>query len=83
LPDGETRCGGCSPEISSTQAEALRIGVVQEIVAASDLLERATAIASRIAEQAPLGVRATLASANADEGIKSFVERRAGVFKAK
>jgi enoyl-CoA hydratase len=43
--------------------EALRIGLVQEVVAAEALLERAIAIATTIAAQAPLGVRATLTSA--------------------
>ena len=44
-------------------AEARRIGLVQEVVPAAELLEKATAIATRVAAQAPLGVRATLASA--------------------
>ncbi|HEX3344518.1 MAG TPA: crotonase/enoyl-CoA hydratase family protein [Polyangiaceae bacterium] len=44
-------------------AEALRIGLVQEALARELLLDRATAIAETIARQAPLGVRATLASA--------------------
>jgi enoyl-CoA hydratase/carnithine racemase len=44
-------------------AEALRIGLVQEVVPREALLDRAVAIANRIASQAPLGVRATLASA--------------------
>lgn len=48
-------------------AEALRIGLVQEVVAANVLLERAVAIATTIAAQAPLGVRATLASARKAE----------------
>jgi enoyl-CoA hydratase/carnithine racemase len=43
--------------------EALRVGLVQEVVAPGEQLERAVAIAERIAEQAPLGVAATLASA--------------------
>jgi enoyl-CoA hydratase/carnithine racemase len=43
--------------------EALRIGLVQEVVAREALLDRAIAVAERIAAQAPLGVRATLASA--------------------
>ncbi|HEU4533104.1 MAG TPA: crotonase/enoyl-CoA hydratase family protein, partial [Polyangiaceae bacterium] len=46
-------------------AEALRIGLVQEVAPAPELLGRARAIADRIAAQAPLGVRATLASAAA------------------
>ena len=48
-------------------AEALRIGLVQEVVAADALLARAVAIAETIAAQAPLGVRATLASARLAE----------------
>ena len=44
-------------------AEALRIGLVQEVVPAAELLDRATALAGRVAAQAPLGVLATLASA--------------------
>ena len=43
--------------------EALRIGLIQEITAPGRQLERALEIAERIAEQAPLGVRATLKSA--------------------
>jgi enoyl-CoA hydratase/carnithine racemase len=48
-------------------AEALRIGLVQEVVAAEALRARAVAIAETIAAQAPLGVRATLASARLAE----------------
>lgn len=44
-------------------AEALRIGFVQEVVEPAKLLGRAVALAEEIAAQAPLGVRATLASA--------------------
>jgi enoyl-CoA hydratase len=44
-------------------AEALRIGLVQEVVAREKLFDRAVAIAEKIAAQAPLGVQATLASA--------------------
>lgn len=43
-------------------AEALRIGLVQEVAPAAEVLDRATAIATRVAAQAPLGVRGTLAS---------------------
>jgi enoyl-CoA hydratase/carnithine racemase len=46
-------------------AEALRIGLVQEVVPAGAQLDRAREIAGLIAEQAPLGVRATLANARA------------------
>jgi enoyl-CoA hydratase len=43
--------------------EALRIGLVQEVVPAGRQLDRAVELAQTIAAQAPLGVRATLASA--------------------
>jgi enoyl-CoA hydratase len=46
-------------------AEALRIGLVQEVVPAGAHLQRATDLAHLIARQAPLGVQATLASARA------------------
>ena len=42
--------------------EALRIGLVQEIVPADQLRERALHIARTIAKQAPLGVQATIRS---------------------
>ncbi len=44
-------------------AEALRIGLVQEVVEPGQQLTRAEELAQTIAEQAPFGVRATLASA--------------------
>ena len=50
--------------------EALRLGLVQEVVAPGQQLGRAIELGERIAAQAPLGVRATLASArlaSADE----------------
>ncbi len=43
--------------------EALRIGLVQEVVPAGQQLQRATDLAQLIARQAPLGVQGTLASA--------------------
>ena len=46
-------------------AEAHRMGLVQEVVPHGQQLERAIALAERIAEQAPLGVFATLASSRA------------------
>jgi enoyl-CoA hydratase len=90
-------------------AEALRIGLVQEIVPHGKHVERARAIAKVIAEQAPLGVQGTLANArvaatqgaaaatehlkgllpgimaseDAAEGMKSFIERRTAVFRGK
>jgi enoyl-CoA hydratase/carnithine racemase len=48
-------------EISADEAH--RIGLVQELVEPGQQLPRALEIAERIAAQAPLGVRATLASA--------------------
>jgi enoyl-CoA hydratase/carnithine racemase len=58
-------------------AEALRIGLVQEVTPRDKLLERTTAVAERIAAQAPLGVRATLASAH-----KAFREGPEAAIKA-
>lgn len=46
-------------------AEALRIGLVQEVTPPGDQLARALALAETIAAQAPLGVYATLASSRA------------------
>jgi enoyl-CoA hydratase/carnithine racemase len=43
--------------------EALRLGLVQEVLASEELMPRALWLAERIAAQAPLGIRATLASA--------------------
>ena len=43
--------------------DALRLGLVQEVMASEDLLPRAMLLAERIARQAPLGVQATLMSA--------------------
>jgi enoyl-CoA hydratase/carnithine racemase len=50
--------------------EALRSGLVQEVVPAGQQLARATALAHLIAAQAPLGVQGTLANARKgrDEG---------------
>ena len=45
--------------------EALRIGVVSEVVGAAELRARAVSLAERIAAQAPLAIAATLASAKA------------------
>lgn len=88
-------------------ADAYRLGLVQEVVEPGQQLARAEEIAQTIAMQAPLGVQATLASAqlalfageeeakrrlapdlapimqseDAQEGIKSFIERRQANFK--
>jgi len=61
-------------------AEALRIGLVQEVVPAGELLERATGLAARIAAQSPLGVRGTLASARGAmmDGFEAEVARLPG-----
>jgi enoyl-CoA hydratase/carnithine racemase len=59
-------------------AEALRIGLVQEVVEPGRQVERAMELAERIATQAaPLGVRATLASARraVTEGQQSAADR--------
>lgn len=90
-------------------ARAYKIGLVQEVVSAGEQIDRAMALAQRIAENAPLGVQATkaaaltflaageaaaiadipkirervLASADAMEGVISFVERRPAVFAGK
>ena len=60
-----------------TAAEALRIGLVQEVVEPGQQLARAEAIAQTIAAQAPLGVRATLLSARLaiTEGEQAAIER--------
>ncbi|MCB1179337.1 MAG: crotonase/enoyl-CoA hydratase family protein [Leptospiraceae bacterium] len=47
-----------------TGEEAYRIGLVQEIVEAKKLLDRAIEIAEKISENAPLGIKATLENAN-------------------
>lgn len=90
-------------------AEALRIGLVQEVVAADQLRKRAVEIAQTVAKRAPLGVYATIRSArtaqlqgtraaidellsiarelmdteDAEEGVRSFIERREGSFKGR
>jgi enoyl-CoA hydratase len=90
-------------------AQAHHIGLVQDVVPDGTHVARAVAIAERIAAQAPLGVRATLAnaraarddgpaaavsqltqalppiltSADAVEGVMSFVERRTATFQGR
>jgi enoyl-CoA hydratase/carnithine racemase len=87
-------------------AAALRMGFVQEVVPAGSEFDRALEIAERVAAQAPLAVRATIASArlaadegpeaaiavfrqvqaglaasaDAKEGVASFLEKRAARF---
>ena len=57
--------------------EALRMGLVQEVTEPGRQLERAVAIAERVAAQAPMGVRATLRSARMGliEGEERAAER--------
>jgi enoyl-CoA hydratase len=47
--------------------EALRIGLVDEVVSANDLMQRAEALAGEIAAQAPLAIAETLRLV--DEGL--------------
>jgi enoyl-CoA hydratase/carnithine racemase len=56
--------------------EALRIGLVQEVVPAGKHLDRARDLAQLIARQAPLGVQATLANARVcrDQGPAAAIE---------
>jgi enoyl-CoA hydratase/carnithine racemase len=65
-------------------AEALRIGLVQEVVAAGKQLERALTIASLIAKQAPLGVRLTLESSRIarDRGTRAAADHIAAQLPA-
>ena len=89
--------------------EAYRIGLVQEVTAHGQQVERAMQIARLIAANAPLGVQVTkeagrkfieageraaidvvptirervMGTADAAEGIASFVERRAAVFQGR
>jgi enoyl-CoA hydratase len=89
--------------------EALRIGLVQEVVPPARLLPRALELAETVAAQAPLAVQATLRNArlaneggaalaarelmpealrlfateDALEGMRSFLERRAGDFRGR
>jgi enoyl-CoA hydratase/carnithine racemase len=89
--------------------QALRIGLVQEVVPAGRHLERAAELARAVAAQAPLGVQATLANArvaraaaeraavehlrgvlpqvlaseDAAEGVRSFLERRTARFSGR
>ncbi len=90
-------------------AEALRLGMVNELVEPGTQRERALALAERIAAAAPLGVQGSLQSArnaylygeaaelaeiyprlaqimrsdDVQEGVRSFVERRAAVFQGR
>jgi enoyl-CoA hydratase/carnithine racemase len=57
--------------------EALRMGLVQEVVEPGREVERAVELAHVVAAQAPLGVRATLASAHLalTQGEEAAIER--------
>ena len=61
--------------------EALRIGLVQEVVPADELKERAVTIARTVAKQAPLGVQATLRSSHTAEreGIEAATKERLSI----
>ncbi|MDX1510934.1 MAG: crotonase/enoyl-CoA hydratase family protein [Nitriliruptorales bacterium] len=61
--------------------EALRIGLVQEVVEPGEQVARATAIAQQIARQAPLGVQGTLANARMarEQGLAAAREHLAGL----
>ncbi|MAQ16006.1 MAG: enoyl-CoA hydratase [Sandaracinus sp.] len=56
--------------------EALRIGLVQEVVPPAELAERATALAATVARQAPLAVQASLRSSRlaVEEGQAAALE---------
>ncbi len=62
-------------------AEALRIGLVQEVVPAGEQLERVRSLAGVIAAQAPLGVQGTLVNARVAEssGPAKAAEHLAGL----
>jgi enoyl-CoA hydratase len=62
-------------------AEALRIGLVQEIVPAGQQAERAFEIAATIARQAPMGVVGTLLNARIaqEQGMDAAREHLAGL----
>lgn len=64
--------------------EALRIGLVQEVVAPGEQLTRAVGIAELIAAQAPLGVQGTLANARVarTQGTTEAVEHLRGLLPA-
>jgi hypothetical protein len=61
---------------SRDAAEAYQIGLVQEVVPAGQRVDRAIELASRIAAQAPLGVRATLASSRPGRPVRRAVAAR-------
>ena len=89
--------------------EALRMGLVQEVVPAGTQLDAGLRVAESVAKQAPLAVqatrrsamvafeqgpdvakqglveeaRATMRTADAAEGVRSFLERREAVFQGK
>jgi len=73
-------------------ADALRWGLVQEMVPHGQQLERAVALAQSVARQSPVGVRAAfarmlpdlqqaLAQDDAVEGLKAYLERREPQFR--
>lgn len=68
--------------------EALRIGLVQEVVPVGEHVDRARAIAHTIADRAPLGVRAVLAAARSarttaeEAGAKMTLEILPGIWRS-
>jgi enoyl-CoA hydratase/carnithine racemase len=56
----------------------IRLGIVQEVVAAAECNPRAVELAQRIAAQAPLGVQAVVANVRHAE---AYEERREAVFE--
>lgn len=68
--------------------EAYRLGLVQEIVPKKDLLESAIQLAKKIAEQAPLAIKATLANSRKyvmegeREATKNLVSITAGLLNS-
>jgi enoyl-CoA hydratase len=63
-------------------AEALRIGLVDEVVPAAELLPRGRAIAEQIAAQAPLAVAASLEAVHQGLGLPlgEALALEAGIF---
>jgi enoyl-CoA hydratase len=72
-------------------AEALRIGLVEEVTPASELMPRAKALAATIAGMAPIAVRQCIAAVHAGycgtadkaEGTKAFLEKRTANWQGK
>ena len=80
--DSNSRCAVLYAE------EAYRLGLVQEIVPKKNLLESAIQLAKKIAEQAPLSIKATLENSRKyvmegeGEATKNLVSITAGLLKS-